>query len=211
MVRAYASRAAEDTGQAAYRVLLTREQMSADAELRALLDARIARRWTGGGRMIIAYPIARHALYNISTAHPDAHFARAPTSAWTAYGSRAAMLETYAAYCPTVQKLLALVRSDQVCEWKLRVHAPLDAWVRGRTALVGDACHPTLPHLAQGAAQAVEDAAVIAAVLARLPSMDDVPKGLRIYQVYIACTQAQFLMSIVETAQAPRGMDRRRS
>ncbi|KZV87759.1 FAD/NAD(P)-binding domain-containing protein [Exidia glandulosa HHB12029] len=175
---------AEDTGQAAYRVMLTREQIvaSGDKELLDLLDSQIAQRWTGHGRMIIAYPIAHHNIYNISTAHPDTHFARAPTGAWTTYGSRAAMLGTYVSYCDTVQRLLALVRRDQVCEWKLRVHAPLDGWVRERVALLGDACHPTLPHLAQGAAQAVEDGAVLAAVLAKVGCKEDVGRALRVYE-----------------------------
>lgn len=174
---------AEDTGQAAYRVLLTREQMSTDPELLDLLESDLSHRWTGLGRMIITYPIAAHNVYNVVTTHPDTHFASAPSSAWTSYGSRKEMLETYEAYCPTVQKLLQLVRQDQVCEWKLRVHAPLDTWVAGCIALVGDACHPTLPHLAQGAAQAVEDAAVLATVLARIESKDEVPKAMRLYEI----------------------------
>ena len=55
----------------------------------------------------------------------------------------------------------------------------------GRTALLGDACHPTLPHLAQGAAQAIEDAAVLAAVLDLCPddSGESVGKALRVYEM----------------------------
>jgi 2-polyprenyl-6-methoxyphenol hydroxylase-like FAD-dependent oxidoreductase len=45
-------------------------------------------------------------------------------------------------------------------------------WVHGSVALAGDACHPTLPHLAQGAAQAIEDAAVLDVVLAHMPDRD---------------------------------------
>nr|OQO23891.1 hypothetical protein B0A51_09657 [Rachicladosporium sp. CCFEE 5018] len=80
--------------------------------------------------------------------------------------------------------MLDLVKDGEVCEWKLRVHEPLDSWTEGSTALLGDACHPTLPHLAQGAAQAIEDGAVIAEVLAKLPSSspEDVAKGLRVYE-----------------------------
>lgn len=57
-------------------------------------------------------------------------------------------------------------------------------WVHGSVALVGDACHPTLPHLAQGAAQAIEDAAVLDVVLARMPDRDphSVNKVLRVYE-----------------------------
>lgn len=64
----------------------------------------------------------------------------------------------YKDFCPRVQKMLNLVEEDAgkgaddkggVCEWKLRVHGKLERWVVGGVALVGDACHPTLPHLAQ--------------------------------------------------------------
>lgn len=68
-----------------------------------------------------------------------------------------------------IQNLLALVPEGEVCEWKLRVHDPLPTWHHQSVALVGDACHPTLPHLAQGAAQAIEDAAVLGVILSRLP------------------------------------------
>lgn len=62
--------------------------------------------------------------------------------------------------------------------------AKISTWVHGCTALLGDACHPTLPHLAQGAAQAIEDAAVIAVVLSRLPDTTPVSinKALHVYE-----------------------------
>lgn len=93
------------------------------------------------------------------------------------------MLETFADFCPRVRKLLNLVPEGEVLEWKLRGHSPLASWVVGNTALVGDACHPTLPHLAQGAAQAIEDAAVLAVVLSNIRSKDEINKALRVYQV----------------------------
>lgn len=49
--------------------------------------------------------------------------------------------------------------------------------------MVGDACHPTLPHLAQGAAQAVEDAAVLGVVLSEIKSKEEIHKALLVYQV----------------------------
>ena len=54
----------------------------------------------------------------------------------------------------------------------------------GSVALVGDACHPTLPHLAQGAAQAIEDAVVLGVILSRLAdaSNDSIHKALRVYE-----------------------------
>jgi salicylate hydroxylase len=67
---------------------------------------------------------------------------------------------------------------------ELRVHAPLPTRVHGSVALVGDACHPALPHLVQGAAQAIEDAAVLGVVLVRMPDRDphSINKALRVYE-----------------------------
>ena len=79
---------------------------------------------------------------------------------------------------------MPLRRAGEVCEWKLRVHEPLPTWVHDQTALVGDACHPTLPHLAQGAAQAIEDGAVLGVVLSKLPEVtpEAITKALKVYE-----------------------------
>jgi salicylate hydroxylase len=173
-----------DTNQAAYRIMLKREDMAHDPELLALLDSDAVIRWIGEKRHIIAYAVANKSIYNLSTAQPDTHFAAAPSATYTTRGSKAAMLEVYSDFCPKVQKMLNLVPEGEVCEWKLRVHAPLPTWFHGTTALVGDACHPTLPHLAQGAAQAIEDAAVIGVVLSNLPDTapETINKALQAYE-----------------------------
>ncbi|RMZ84258.1 hypothetical protein DV738_g804, partial [Chaetothyriales sp. CBS 135597] len=174
----------KDTGQAAYRILIDRASMEADPELRALIDADCVTRWIGEKRHVIAYPISSKQIYNVVTAHPDDHFATAPSATYTTKGSKPVMLDVFADFCPKVQRLLNLVPDGEVCEWKLRVHSPLPTWIHGSVALVGDACHPTLPHLAQGAAQAIEDAAVLSVVLARLrdSSAYSINKALRVYE-----------------------------
>lgn len=173
-----------DTNQASYRIMLTREQMASDPQLLELIDSDKVIRWIGEKRHIIAYPVSRKQIYNLSTAQPDTHFAAAPSATYTTRGSKKAMLEVYGDYCPMIQRMLDLVPEGEVCEWKLRVHSPLPTWVNNTTALIGDACHPTLPHLAQGAAQAIEDAAVLGVVLARLPdrSPANINKALRVYE-----------------------------
>jgi salicylate hydroxylase len=162
---------AEDTGQAAYRIMLRRDQLEHDPELLSLLEANTTSRWIATGRQIIvsplppplslspalpvfstnppsprqAYPISNHTILNIATTQPDTNFAAAPTATWTTRADKSAMLGVYADFCPRVVKLLRLVPGGEVCEWKLRVHHPLRTWVAGAVALVGDACHPTLP------------------------------------------------------------------
>ena len=191
---------AKDTGQAAYRIMLRRDQMEHDPELLKLIDGNSITRWIGERRHIIAYPISSNTIYNISTAQPDTNFAAAPSATYTTRGSKPAMLSVFADFCPKVQRMLNLVPDGEVCEWKLRVHEPLPTWVHGCVGLVGDACHPTLPHLNQGAAQAIEDSAVIGAALSRLPDVSpgSINKALRVYEK----TRKTRAETIVELAAA---------
>jgi salicylate hydroxylase len=173
-----------DTNQAAYRIMLRREQLEHDPELLELIDGDRVIRWIGEKRHIIAYPVSSKQIYNLSTAQPDTNFAAAPSATYTTKGSKSEMLKTFSDFCPKIQRMLNLVPDGEVCEWKLRVHSPLPTWIHGSMALVGDACHPTLPHLAQGAAQAIEDAAVLGVVLSRCPdsSPESINRSLRVYQ-----------------------------
>ena len=95
-------------------------------------------------------------------------------------------MEVYGDFCPMIHRMLNLVPEGEVVEWKLRVHDPLITWVHGTAALVGDACHPTLPHMAQGAAQAIEDGAVLGVVLSPKRIADGKPQtiehALRLYE-----------------------------
>jgi salicylate hydroxylase len=166
--------------------MLRREELEHDPELLGLLENEneAVVRWIGEKRHIIAYPVSNRTIYNISTAQPDTHFAEAPSVTYTTKGSKKEMLEVYRDFCPMIQRLLSLVPDGEVCEWRLRVHAPLPTWVHQQVTLVGDACHPTLPHMAQGAAQAIEDAAALATVLKLMPDIlpDTLNKTLRIYE-----------------------------
>ena len=173
-----------DTNQAAYRIMLKREDMEHDPEMLDLIERDRVTRWIGEKRHLIAYPVSNKSIYNISTTQPDTNFAAGPSATYTTKGSKKSMLEIFSDFCPLILRLLDLVPDGEVCEWKLRVHSRLPTWVHGSVALVGDSSHPTLPHLGQGAAQAIEDAAVLAVVLARCPSQksDSINKALRVYE-----------------------------
>ncbi|KAK9451830.1 uncharacterized protein V1518DRAFT_424794 [Limtongia smithiae] len=175
----------EDTGQAAYRIMLPREKMENDPEMLELINSNQVTRWIGEKRHWIAYPVAGKSIYNMSSTQPDTHFAAAPSATYTTTGSKKTMMDVFSDFCPLVQRMMDLVPDGEVCEWKLRVHKPLPTWVYETTALVGDACHPTLPHLNQGAAMAVEDAAVLGEVLDRAPdsSPATINKCLRVYEL----------------------------
>ncbi|EAW11593.1 putative monooxygenase [Aspergillus clavatus NRRL 1] len=174
----------KDTHQAAYRIMIHRDQVKDDPELLALISSNRVIRWIDEKRHIIAYPVSSNTIYNLSTTQPDSNFAAATNATYTTKGSKSAMLGVFADFCPMVQRMLNYVPEGEVCEWKLRVHEPLPTWVHEQTALVGDACHPTLPHLAQGAAQAIEDGATIAIALRRMPDTQftTITRALKVYE-----------------------------
>ena len=73
--------------------------------------------------------------------------------------SREEMFDAFKGYHPTVQALIE--STESVTKWPLRNRNPLPLWSRGRLVLLGDACHPMKPHMAQGAGMAIEDAAML--------------------------------------------------
>lgn len=73
--------------------------------------------------------------------------------------SREEMFEAFTGYHATVQALIE--STDTVTKWPLKNRNPLPLWSRGRLVLLGDACHPMKPHMAQGACMAIEDAAML--------------------------------------------------
>lgn len=114
-----------DTDQAAYRIMLKREEMQNDPELLELIEADKVIRWIGEKRHIIAYPVSNKQIYNLSTTQPDKNFAAAPSATYTTKGSKSAMMDTFHDFCPKIKRMLDLVPDGEVCEWKLRVHEPL--------------------------------------------------------------------------------------
>ncbi|HYF06781.1 MAG TPA: FAD-dependent monooxygenase, partial [Acetobacteraceae bacterium] len=123
---------------------------------------RTARVHFGGGRFLTQYPIRRGALMNVSAAYC--------TDSWTEEGWRirarsGEMREAFADFNDDVRALLACVSDDTAFRWGLFGREPLRRWVHGRVVLLGDAAHPMLPYMAQGAAMAIEDAMVLARAL----------------------------------------------
>ncbi len=99
---------------------------------------------------------------------------------WTARGRLDDALADFADWAPTIRSLVAAVGDTPIFRWALYDRDPLPGWVDGRVALLGDACHPMLPYMAQGAAQSIEDAAVLARCLSEI---DDPAHALARYEV----------------------------
>ncbi|KAJ5125938.1 hypothetical protein N7526_008115 [Penicillium atrosanguineum] len=158
------------TGDAAYRIMLPRSVMERDPELKELIDEPQATRWLGPSRHIIASPCA------------STNYGQEVEESWTTKGSKQAMVNNYKGWDPKITKIIDLVEEDEVLEWKLCLHSPLKTWIRGSVALIGDACHPMLPYVAQGAAQAVEDAAALGVLLSLISSRHEIPDALKVYE-----------------------------
>ncbi|MFN7052580.1 MAG: FAD-dependent monooxygenase, partial [Gemmobacter sp.] len=71
--------------------------------------------------------------------------------------------------------------TDTVTKWPFWNRDPMSLWSRGRLCLLGDACHPMRPHMAQGACMAIEDAAVLARCLS-LTGLEDYHTAFTIYE-----------------------------
>lgn len=129
------------TGDAAYRIMLPKNVMENDPELKKLIATPDATRWLGPERHLVAYPVRGHELFNVVLLHPDRHGIE---ESWTTKGSKQKMVDDYEGWDPVVRKLIDLVPDDEVLEWKLCLHPPLNTWIQGSVALIGDACHPML-------------------------------------------------------------------
>lgn len=129
------------TGDAVFRVVLTKEIFDNYPDLKPYLEEKKAIRWVGPGRHIIAYPVRNREIYNMALAHPDR--GRVDES-WTTVTSKKNLLTEYEGWDPMLIKILDLVPEGDVLEWKLCMHMPLLRWARDSCALMGDACHPML-------------------------------------------------------------------
>jgi salicylate hydroxylase len=116
--------------------------------------------WLGPGRHFVHYPVSAGRLVNVVAIVPAGDWR---TESWTAEGAVADMRREFEGWDP---RLLQLVdAATETRRWALYDRTPLAGWVKGRVALLGDAAHAMLPFFAQGAAQALEDALVLAACL----------------------------------------------
>jgi salicylate hydroxylase len=158
------------SGLCAFRCLVPAVQAPAQA-LRPVQTL-----WLGPGRHLVHYPISCGRLVNIVAIVPAGDWR---TESWTATGRVADMHQAFEGWDPQVQQLLAAATDTR--RWALYDRSPLPAWTAGRVTLLGDAAHAMLPFFAQGAAQALEDAAVLAACL-RGHGAAEVPQALRRYE-----------------------------
>ena len=157
------------TGCVAYRGLLPADR------LRHLSLEVTVQIWMGPGRHFVHYFVSGRRLVNFVAVVEQDTWTR---ESWTDRGEVADALAAFDGWHPQVRGILEGV--DETFVWALFDRAPLARWSAGRVTLLGDACHPMLPFMAQGAAQAIEDGATLAACLSA--AGPDTAEALRRYQ-----------------------------
>lgn len=156
------------SGQVSYRGVLETSRVP-------WWPSRVFQVWMGQGKHVIVFPVRAGRMLNFVCFLPADTSAR---ESWSAPGDPDALRAAFAGFASPVTSLLQQV--DATFWWGLYDREPLAGWTSGRLALLGDAAHPMLPHLGQGANQAIEDAFALAAVL-RGTSRAAVPAALRRY------------------------------
>ncbi|MER7728939.1 FAD-dependent monooxygenase [Streptomyces sp. NPDC096323] len=137
----------------AFRGALPADRMTGRMSQHAASDAVMV--WAGPRMHLVQYPVRRGELYNQVAVFESDHYT--PDS--DDWGTEAELEERFAGTCQTVRDALPLIARDR--RWPLYDRLPIDNWVHGRIALLGDAAHPMLQYLAQGACQALEDAVAL--------------------------------------------------
>ena len=142
------------TGCAAYRGLVPAERLR---HLELEVTAQI---WMGPGAHFVHYFVQQRRLVNFVAIFDQDTWTR---ESWTDRGEVADALAAFEGWHPQVQAIIGAV--DETFIWALFDRPPLPRWSSGRVTLLGDACHPMLPFMAQGAAQGLEDGATLTACL----------------------------------------------
>jgi salicylate hydroxylase len=132
--------------------------------------------WLGEGKHFLAFPVRAGALINYVGFVPADEEMK---ESWSAPGDPDVLRAEFAGWDPRIEQLLSQVQAT--FRWALYDREPLPTWTRGRLTLLGDAAHPMLPHLGQGANQSIEDGMALATILARA-DRETAPAALLAYE-----------------------------
>ncbi|GAB3480220.1 3-hydroxybenzoate 6-monooxygenase [Polaromonas eurypsychrophila] len=156
------------SGHIAYRAVLTRENVPAHLWSDDVLL------WGGEKTHLVHYPLRRGELFNlVAVFHSNKY-----DEGWNTFGDTAELTERFSQACPQVRELLGKIETWKM--WVLCDREPVKNWTDRRVTLLGDAAHPMLQYLAQGAGQAIEDAVVLREALRF--THGDIPQAFQKYQ-----------------------------
>lgn len=148
--------------------------------------------WIGPGGHVIHYPIRRGLLMNFTSVVENRDWV---IESWSQPGTIEQYLADYPGWHPDVHEYIRNI--DTPFRWALLSRKPMQKWSLGRATLLGDACHPALPFLAQGACMAIEDGLILARTLT---SYDDPETALIKYeQARVERTSAMVLGAAANT------------
>jgi salicylate hydroxylase len=181
------------SGHIAYRAVLKREDVPAD-----LWNPDVVL-WAGPRTHLVHYPLRRGELYNLVAVFHSDHY----VEGWDQAGDPALLHAHFKGQVPQVLRML-----EKIDVWKMWVlcdREPVKDWSKGRATLIGDAAHPMLQYLAQGACMALEDAVCLAEKIEAKP--DDIPAALLDYQNarYLRTSRVQLMARVYGEAYHARG------
>ena len=160
------------SGWAAFRAQVPRDRVS---HLPVETTNRV-----GPGAHVVSYFIGRDRSHlNLVFIAPESEWTG---ESWTEQTSLSSLRDAFVGWSPQLQEIIDAVE-EPVYRWALYDREPLATWRKGSVALLGDAAHPMLPFMAQGACQAIEDAAVLSRCLETVgPDQESVARALAIYE-----------------------------
>ena len=132
--------------------------------------------WLGKGKHFLTFPVRAGQLINYVGFVPADQRMK---ESWSSPGDPDVLRREFAGWDQRIESLLQKVQ--MTFRWALYDREPLPTWTRGRLTLLGDAAHPMLPHLGQGANQSIEDGMALATILARA-DCSTVPAALAAYE-----------------------------
>ena len=132
--------------------------------------------WAGPSRHFLVFPVRHGTMVNyVGFVPADGDM----LESWSAPGDPELLRREFEGWDPRIGSVLKQV--DKTFRWALYDREPLPTWTKGRLTLLGDAAHPMLPHLGQGANQSIEDGMALATILARVDA-SAVPASLLAYE-----------------------------
>ena len=161
------------TGRVAYRTTYPARLLGAPQV------TPVRTKWWGPDRHMVVYFVTanRDELYFVTSQPEDAQWMT--RESWSQKGDLKVLREAFAGFHPEVQAILNAC--PDVHKWALMERDPLPRWCEERVTLLGDACHPMTPYMAQGAASALEDAAVLSRCLEGVDA-DGIARAFKHYE-----------------------------
>ena len=182
------------SGHIAYRAVLKRDGVPEDLWRPDVVL------WAGPRTHFVHYPLRRGELYNLVAVFHSDHY----EEGWNAEGAKDVMWQHFRMDVPQVTRMLERIETWRM--WVLCDREPVKDWTKGNVTLLGDAAHPMLQYLAQGACMATEDAVILADRMAASP--DDLSAAFKSYQQdrYLRTGRTQIMARVYGEFYHARGV-----